>query len=46
MENFDFEAIIGTVTDFIGGIDWEGVLAFITEKIVPVITDLFGGISL
>ncbi len=49
MEGFDFNAII----DMIKGLPWEDiintikdtVIPFITEKIVPVITDLIGNVA-
>jgi hypothetical protein len=46
--DFDFEAIIGTVTDLVSKIDWEEVINVVKgifEKIVPVITGLIGNIG-
>jgi|GEM_PF-6275738 len=46
--DFDFEAIIATVTDFVSKIDWEEVINVVkglVEKVVPVIEDLIGNIG-
>ncbi len=48
MENINFEEIIGKVTEFIGGINWEEVINTVKgviEKIVPVIEGLIGNIG-